>query len=84
MRRTSRRGGAKGAPAYVLDAYAVLCYLQDEAGADEVGRLGPARKSLSGCRKKLQHGSARAGVNFRHLKFLLHTGQSDDQTTRLP
>lgn len=39
MKRTSRKGGVKEAPAYVLDAYAVLCYLQDEAGADEVGRL---------------------------------------------
>jgi len=26
-------------PAYVLDAYAILCYLQDEPGADRVGTL---------------------------------------------
>lgn len=39
MKRTSPKSGAKEAPAYVLDAYAVLCYLQDEAGADEVGSL---------------------------------------------
>lgn len=26
-------------PAYVIDAYAILCYLQDEPGADRVGIL---------------------------------------------
>jgi predicted nucleic acid-binding protein len=45
MKRTSPRQTAENLPAYVLDAYAVLCYLQDEAGADEVaGLLNQAKK----------------------------------------
>ncbi|MGB9920512.1 MAG: type II toxin-antitoxin system VapC family toxin [Moorellales bacterium] len=43
MRSTSRESprppATSPAPVFVLDAYAVLCYLQDEPGADEVERL---------------------------------------------